>query len=55
MPGPTTLQVILSIVLLKTKSVKTGLHCFLIYSILPWLFYAAFTLLYAVVMRNQGV
>ena len=36
LPGPTTVQVILTIVTLKFKSLSTAINCLLVYNILPW-------------------
>jgi chromate transport protein ChrA len=36
LPGPTTLQVMLTIVLLKFKSLTIAANCFLVYNCIPW-------------------
>lgn len=36
LPGPTTMQLIITIVTLKCKSLMMGLNCFFIYNIVPW-------------------
>lgn len=36
LPGPSTVQVIITIITLKFKSLSIGINCLLIYNILPW-------------------
>jgi chromate transport protein ChrA len=36
LPGPTIQQIPLTIVILKTKSISSGLKCFFIYNMVPW-------------------
>lgn len=55
LPGPTTLQIIISLVVLKTKSLNIGIKCFFIYSVLPWVFYALITLVYALFIKDRPV
>ena len=37
LPGPTTVQVVITIITLKLKSLATTINCLLVYSIVPWL------------------
>jgi len=37
LPGPTTSQVIITIITLKLKSISVAINAFLIYSIIPFL------------------
>ena len=37
LPGPTTTQVIITIISLKLKSISTAITCFLIYNSIPWI------------------
>ena len=37
LPGPTTMQVMVTICILKLKSLTAGLQCFLVYNCIPWL------------------
>ena len=37
LPGPTTIQVIITIITLKIKSISTAITCFLIYNSIPWI------------------
>lgn len=36
LPGPTILQIPLTIVILKTKSISSGVKCFFAYNLVPW-------------------
>lgn len=36
LPGPTTLQIMLTIVMLKFKSLKIAINCFLLYNCISW-------------------
>ena len=55
LPGPTTLQVILTLVILKTKSLNIGIKCFFIYSVLPWILYSLIKILYVFFIKDQPV
>ena len=37
LPGPTTTQVIITIITLKLRSISTAITCFLLYNLIPWI------------------
>jgi riboflavin transporter FmnP len=47
LPGPTTIQVIVTIVTLKTRSLLAGVNCFIVYNAVPWVFLTILGLLSA--------
>jgi chromate transport protein ChrA len=53
LPGPTTLQVIITIVTLKTRSLMVGVNSFVIYNILPWIFLTILGLLSATFVQSH--
>jgi chromate transport protein ChrA len=53
LPGPTTLQVIITIVTLKTRSLMVGVNSFIVYNILPWIFLTILGLLSSKFVHNQ--
>lgn len=53
LPGPTTIQVIITIVTLKTKSLLMGVKCFLIYNIVPWIVLTILGLLSSYFVQNN--
>lgn len=54
LPGPTTIQVILTIVLLKTKSIGQGLYCFIIYNLIPWIILTILGILSMIFIHNNN-
>jgi chromate transport protein ChrA len=53
LPGPTTLQVIITIVTLRTRSLMIGVNSFVIYNILPWIFLTILGLLSATFVQSH--
>jgi chromate transport protein ChrA len=53
LPGPTTLQVIITIVTLRTRSLMVGVNSFVIYNILPWIFLTILGLLSATFVQSH--
>lgn len=53
LPGPTTIQVIITIVTLKTKSLMVGVKCFIIYNIVPWVILTILGLLSSYLVQDN--
>lgn len=53
LPGPTILQTLLTIVILKTKSVSSAVKCFLVYNLIPWVLVLGFSLLIKAVQLSK--
>lgn len=53
LPGPTTIQVIVTIVTLKTRSLMAGVNSFIIYNIVPWIFLTILGLLSSIFVQDQ--
>lgn len=53
LPGPTTIQVIVTIVTLKTRSLMAGVNSFIIYNIVPWIFLTILGLLSSIFVQDR--
>lgn len=54
LPGPTIFQMLITIVILKTKSVSAGFQCFFIYNAIPWIAICIISLLGSVFLQHES-